>query len=258
MILGAGTLGTTEILLRSRSNGLSTSPLLGQRLSGNGDILAFAYNCDRSVDSIGSETIPPSPSERCGPTITGCIDLRNKADAPNARDGYVIQEGAVPEALGSVIQAMLETRMRTNGSMKKINKTIARIKSCIFGPYCASGSVRRTAIYLVMSHDENEGIIELKDGGLTLRWSGDGAEQKSRDVQRTLSRLAASIGGTLVIAPRITVHPLGGACMSGDNTGFGGVVNHMGQLFCGLGQEIYKGIVCVDAAIIPTSLGKWY
>lgn len=41
VFLGAGSLGTTEILLRSRQVGLSMSDTVGTGMSGNGDILAF-------------------------------------------------------------------------------------------------------------------------------------------------------------------------------------------------------------------------
>lgn len=41
VFLGAGTIGTTEILLRSREMGLEMSDMVGQNMSGNGDILAF-------------------------------------------------------------------------------------------------------------------------------------------------------------------------------------------------------------------------
>jgi cholesterol oxidase len=43
VILAAGTLGSTEILLRSRAKGLSLSDRLGERFSANGDIIAFGY-----------------------------------------------------------------------------------------------------------------------------------------------------------------------------------------------------------------------
>jgi hypothetical protein len=54
---------------------------------------------------------------------------------------------------------------------------------------------------------------------------------------------------------QLTVHPLGGAIMSSDGTGRQGAVNHMGRLFNGQGAGVHKGIICVDAAVIPTSLG---
>lgn len=43
MFLGAGSLGTTEILLRSKEAGLKMSERVGSKMSGNGDILAFGY-----------------------------------------------------------------------------------------------------------------------------------------------------------------------------------------------------------------------
>ncbi|HHD57397.1 MAG TPA: GMC family oxidoreductase, partial [Desulfobulbaceae bacterium] len=53
VVLAAGTLGTTEILLRSRDGGLSLSRRLGEDFTGNGDVLAFAYNNDLSINGVG-------------------------------------------------------------------------------------------------------------------------------------------------------------------------------------------------------------
>jgi hypothetical protein len=41
VFLGAGSIGTAEILLRSKEHGLSMSSQVGTGMSGNGDILAF-------------------------------------------------------------------------------------------------------------------------------------------------------------------------------------------------------------------------
>lgn len=41
VFLGAGAIGTTEILLRSKEMGLPLSDHIGQNMSGNGDMLAF-------------------------------------------------------------------------------------------------------------------------------------------------------------------------------------------------------------------------
>jgi hypothetical protein len=43
--------------------------------------------------------------------------------------------------------------------------------------------------------------------------------------------------------------------MSSDGTGRCGAVDHIGRLFTGSSSEVHEGIVCVDAAVIPTSLG---
>ena len=41
VFLGAGALGSTEILLRSKEMGLKMSKKVGENMSGNGDMLAF-------------------------------------------------------------------------------------------------------------------------------------------------------------------------------------------------------------------------
>ena len=69
VFLGAGTLGTTEIMLRSQQHGLPLSAEVGQNMSGNGDLLAFGYNTNKEVNAMGHEN--PTPDKPVGPTITG-------------------------------------------------------------------------------------------------------------------------------------------------------------------------------------------
>ena len=56
--------------------------------------MAFAYDCDQSVDTVGAVGNELFQSERGGPCITGCIDFRGKQDAPKVRDGYLTRDGA--------------------------------------------------------------------------------------------------------------------------------------------------------------------
>jgi cholesterol oxidase len=53
VVLAAGTLGSTEILLRSREQGLALSDRLGRSFSANGDIIAFGYGAKLPVNAIG-------------------------------------------------------------------------------------------------------------------------------------------------------------------------------------------------------------
>ncbi|MGH9887852.1 MAG: GMC family oxidoreductase N-terminal domain-containing protein, partial [bacterium] len=53
VIVAAGTLGSTEILLRSRAAGLAASARIGEGFTGNGDVLGFGYNCDQRINGIG-------------------------------------------------------------------------------------------------------------------------------------------------------------------------------------------------------------
>src|SRR5947207_11466259 len=108
VFMGAGTLGTTEILLRSRERGLKLSSRVGQNMSGNGDILAFGYNGKKIANAMGTEDPAYLAENPVGPTINGIIDMRDEAVAPNVLDGYVIEEGAVPKALVHFLQTMYE------------------------------------------------------------------------------------------------------------------------------------------------------
>ncbi|KAL0580463.1 hypothetical protein V5O48_001533 [Marasmius crinis-equi] len=246
--LGAGALGTTEILLRSRAHVLKTSPMVGQRLSGNGDILSFAYNTDEIVNGIGSENPPAEYSP--GPTITGIIDNRGPETSPSVFDGYVIEEGTIPAALAPILQMALEMLPgkqypKHYGVKERLRHLHASAKTRLFGPYA-------------------EGALNLKNDEPNLRFLGVGRTEHSKKLNSMLTKASSAIGGILINAPfnaacnrqgKITVHPLGGAFMSSDGTGRNGATNHLGQLFSGVRSEVYEGLVCVDGSVIPTSLG---
>jgi cholesterol oxidase len=105
VVLAAGTLGSTQILLRSRDLGLPVSDRVGHGFSGNGDVLAFAYDTDRSVRDVGLGEDVPQTNTAVGPTITGLIDLRGPGqDLENA---LIIEDGAIPGALAAVIPLAL-------------------------------------------------------------------------------------------------------------------------------------------------------
>lgn len=197
-----------------------------------------------------------SAKTMCGPTITSCIDMRNANGA--VREGYMIQEGAIPEALAPVIQALLESQKVkvVSRSYQGLRGLFSRAKSWVLGAYVNGGSMCRTLVFLTMSHDENKGTITLVKDLPVLRWSGKGVRKSRGKIDNLLLRMTESLGGILVEAPCLTVHPLGGSVMSHDGTWLGGVVNHCGQLLSASCGNVYKGIVCVDGSVIPTSLGK--
>jgi hypothetical protein len=123
------------------------------------------------------------------------------------------------------------------------------------GSYAKGGAVNRTLVFLTMSHDESEGAMTLKDDKAALQWSGIGSKKRRASIDSVLLEMTNNLGGILVKAPYVTVHPLGGVVMSNDETGLGGVVNHRGQLFAGVGDELHEGIFCLDGSVISTSLG---
>ncbi|KAK3327511.1 hypothetical protein B0T19DRAFT_357224 [Cercophora scortea] len=263
VFLGAGAVATPEILLRSKALGLQMSSTVGQNMSGNGDILAFGYNTDEAVNSIGRPF--PSPYNPIGPTITGVIDCR---DQENPLDGFVIEEGAIPHALAHFLQAMMDimpgsTPPKNETLVERTQAALARYGSRFLGPYFKRGAIERTQVYLIMSHDSNQAVLSLQDDKPVLEFLGVGRSDHVKKLNHMLQRATEAVGGTLVQNPffalmgqqQVTVHPIGGACMARDGTGMTGVTNHVGEVFTGTGSETYDGLIVTDGSVVPTSLG---
>jgi cholesterol oxidase len=268
VFLAAGTLGSTEILLRSRRRGLSLSPRLGEGFTGNGDFLAFAYNSSQKVNGIGYGDAPMDEREPVGPTITGMIDERRQTLIPGGK-GLLIQEGAIPGPLATIVRfvfplsALLSGRDTATSIRNVIVESGRQIKSLIGGSH--RGALQNTFTYLAMGHEENSGTIKLRANGETVgvEWKGVGYQQYFRTVAKLLLAATKQLHGTYLLNPfwnksfrrrEITVHPLGGCCMADDAAA--GVVNHKGQVFCGQkGADRYENLYVCDGSVIPTGLG---
>ncbi|KAI0427418.1 glucose-methanol-choline oxidoreductase [Xylaria sp. FL1042] len=262
VFLGAGAIGTTEILLRSKQMGLKMSNQVGQNMSGNGDMLAFGYNTDYEVNAMGRRF--PSPYHPIGPCITSIID--NRKGHENPLDGYVIEEGTIPGALVPFMQTLLELMPGSldtpdESLLDKVKGNLARAGSLFLGPYFRKGAIERTQVYLIMSHDSNQAFLTLKEDKPVLEFIGVGRSDHVKYLNRILEKATRAVGGTFVQNPfyslmgqqQITVHPIGGACMA--DSGETGVTNHAGVVFKGDGKDVHEGLIVTDGAVIPTSLG---
>jgi cholesterol oxidase len=259
VVLGAGALGSTEILLRSASMGLGTSGTLGRRFTGNGDFIGFAHGADRTIRGIGWGPVRPGQQSPPGPCITGIIDERGSA---NVKDGFVIEDGVIPGALRPILPAMFAFAAREADGGGTPPPLAQEIEAFFRGP--DAGALARTQTWLVMSHDTDEGTIRLtKDGSLDVSWPGAGAAENVERVSDKLREASRAIGAEYVEDPiwtkqlgrqLITVHPLGG-CVMGENAREG-VVDHAGRVFAGgLGTATHPGLYVSDGSVIPTSLG---
>lgn len=264
VILAAGTLGSTEILLRSRAAGLRTSGQLGRRFSGNGDVLAFGYNLDTPVNAIGHGDSPPEEIGPVGPTITSIIDTR---DTPRTEEGMVIEEGAIPGALAGYLPALfaaispLMGEDTDSGLVDGVKESVRVADSLVRGPYY--GALRHTQTYLVMSHDDGQGELKLEGGRLRAVWPDAGRQPGFQRVDNKLRAVTSVSGGTYMRNPMWTrlmdnallvTHPLGGCAMAEDAER--GVVDHEGRVFSGeSGTDVHEGLYVCDGAVIPRSLG---
>jgi cholesterol oxidase len=265
VVLGAGALGSTEILLRSQKRGLAVSDRVGSRFTGNGDVLAFAYNVDQPVNGIGFGDHNVGEVPPVGPCIAGIIDLRRQEPLEN---GMVVEEGVIPGAVSVALPYVFPFVAQhlgrdTDSGMRDFYEERRReLESMLQG--AREGALGHTLTFLVMTHDDSGGEVVLGEGDRArVVWPGVGSQPIFQRVHETLQQAAGAVGGTYVANPiwsqafgqdLVTVHPLGGCPMA--DTAEDGVVNDRGQVFAGqTGDAVYEGLYVMDGSIVPRSLG---
>lgn len=264
VMLGAGALGSSEILLRSREAGLPLSDTVGHRFTGNGDVLAFAYDCDRAINGIGFGDHAVGELPPVGPCITGIIDLREQ---PELGNGMVIEEGSMPGAMSAILARVFGTAATligkdTDHGVRDFFRERAReVETFFHGGH--RGALDSTMTFLVMTHDDGEGRFVLEDDRLRVKWPGVGSQQIFERVRQKLTDASAALGGTFVRNPiwtkllhheLVTVHPLGGCVMADDASQ--GTVDADCRVFSGAsGTDVYEGLYVTDGAVVPRPLG---
>jgi cholesterol oxidase len=250
VIVAAGTLGTNEILLRSRDVTRTLPKLgamLGKRFSGNGDFL-FA----------GAMDIPKSVDPAYAPSITAVADCSTKEHHIHVEDlGFPDQmlwflEGALPprsswlKRIWNVVKAYVRNSFRMGPQASRVSDEIASL---------LGGS--RTAHflpYLGMGTDASDGQFVLRNKALDLNWNHKASLPMFKQMEAAMKRISAAAGGRYVtsllwrwpLKKLLTAHPLGGCSMgtSPENS----VVDHKGQVWQ------YPGLYVADGAVIPAAL----
>ncbi|MGE0023467.1 MAG: GMC family oxidoreductase N-terminal domain-containing protein [Hyphomicrobium sp.] len=251
VVLAAGTLGSTEILLRSREAGLALSDRLGARFSANGDIIAFGYGAKPVVNAIGVGHPAKVEGIEVGAAVSGQLEFR---DADALANELNVQEGALPSAFASVLPVMFIPNGRLLGALS----------SLVNGVY--KGPFAHLQTFFAVSHDSASGRFSLEDDQLALAWENAKDEPVYARLDAILSRLVAASGGTYVKNPLAgtvmghqpaTAHPLGGCGMGRDR--HDGVVDHKCRVFSGApgagDTDVHEGLYVIDGAVIPRSLG---
>ena len=284
VVLAAGTLGSSEILLHSRERGLETSLQLGQGFSGNGDALGFAYDCNVDdgdarrppVYGIGAGNVwpkrPDGEAFRPGPCITGIIDMRGKKDV---RDGLVIEDGVLPSGLALAYppvflfaNALAAGRAEFADEADRLKDAQALANGVQEGTQrltdlAYTGPISRTQTFLVMSHESDAfGQLCLDQDRLRIAFPGAGQMPVFARNNRVLKQASEAIRGNYFSDPLwkravgrhlVSVHPLGG-CWMGES-GATGVVNDRCQVFVGTGTETHDGLYVCDGSVVRGSLG---
>jgi cholesterol oxidase len=250
VVLAAGTLGTAEILLRSRERGLALSDRLGQGFSANGDIIAFGYGARLPVNAIGVGHPSHVAGLDVGASVSGQIELVDE----DLGKSLTIQEGVLPSALAPFLPALFVPNGRILGALQ----------SLVAGVY--KGPFASLQTFFAVSHDSAAGRLVLDEDRVALKWPRAGEEPVYRRLDAALEALVRQAGGRYVRNPLAatflgdrpaTAHPLGG-CGMGREVG-DGVVNHKGQVFDagpkGGSTAVHQGLYVVDGSVMPRSLG---
>jgi cholesterol oxidase len=248
VVLSAGTLGSTEILLRSRENGLDLSDRLGEGFSANGDIIAFALGGREKVNGIGVGEPPKYTGDAIGACVAGQIELPDSGDLDRS---MIIQEGVLPSALAPLLPVFFISGGRILGAAQSLIKGVYQ------------GPLSHLHTFFVVSHDDAKGRLDLENGSLQLHWPNVADQPVYQRVDEALTKAAQAVGARYIKSPLAatnvgakpaTAHPLGGCGMGEDAAS--GVVNHKCQVFDGAsGEGVHAGLYVCDGATIPRSIG---
>ncbi len=246
VVISAGTLGSTEILLRSRDKGLALSDRLGLGFSANGDIIAFGYGAKVPVNAVGVGYPSKIDGHVVGAAVSGQLEI---IDGDNFEHSMTIQEGAMPSALAPILPVMFVPNGRLLGALQ----------SLVSGVY--KGPFQHLQTFFAVSHDSASGVFTLDGDRLDLAWPGAKDEAVYKRLDDTLGKIVGAVGGAYIKNPLgsmmghqpATAHPLGGCGMGDDKTT--GVVDHKGQAFDPTSGGVHEGLHVIDGSIIPRSLG---
>lgn len=266
VVLAAGTLGSGEILLRSRERGLKLSEQLGKRFSTNADAIAFGYNNRMPINAIGIGHPPRKDVPRPGPAVAGLIDFRRRRDPP---DRIAVVETAVQSSVAGLLPFVMPIGAIAGISTEKglasfLSDAQRTAQSLVQGAY--SGAVHNTQIFFAVGHDGAGGELTLSGDQVEIAWPNALQNPAYERIHATLKRAVAATGGTYVPNPvssrllggnLLTVHPLGGCGMGQDRAS--GVVDHACRVFDGDPSKgadaVHEGLYVMDGSVVPRSLG---
>lgn len=242
VIVAAGSLGSTELLLRCREEFktlMNLSRFLGHNWSSNGDFLTPAFHEDQEI----------SPTR--GPTISAAIDFLGERNLNDKH--FFIEDGGFPDVLGNY----LEEKAKHAGRGVRAKALLETIKYVLR----QRDPLKNTMPWFAQGRDAADGRLSLRrrwwlfgKRRLHLKWDIERSEPTIDAIVDMHKRLARATGGKPFVPPTwtlakdlVTPHALGGCNMG--STSQDGVVNHKGEVFG------YRNLYVADGSIIPEAIG---
>lgn len=240
VVLAAGSLGSTEILLRSRDQ-YGTLPnlpaSLGKGWSSNGDFLTPAFYKGRRI----------APTE--GPTISCAIDFLDGTQGGR----FFVEDGGFP----NIIKNFLAARKSHLGLFRRMAGLSRRLRTAI-NDWDLTESMMP---WFGQGIDGANGTLYLGrrlrapwQRVLALDWDSERSEVAINGLIAMHKKLSEATGGEAVVPLSYTVfrnlvtpHPLGGCGMAASPAA--GVVDHFGNVFG------HSGLHVLDGSILPRAIG---
>lgn len=251
VVLAAGTLGTSRLLLKNRGRLPLLSPALGSRFSGDGDALAMAF--DPSAADVRNA------QNDFGPVMTSKLDFPER--------NLIVSDGGLPEnfdflldvARGvNVIQGWRRALLRLRDAIVRLGWSDQSMKpgNAKVSKRAGEKSNTDSLVFLMIGRDAANGQMRLTPlfKRFDIRWSNECSQRLFDDLGRSAEEIARGSDATPFYAldggplsKFATVHPLGGCPMADDPSV--GVVDDGGRV------HDYPGLYVLDGSIVPTALG---
>ncbi|MFE5483494.1 GMC oxidoreductase [Streptomyces sp. NPDC056527] len=258
LVLAAGAFGSTFLLLRNRSALRGISPALGNRFSGNGDLLGLVLKATRGSAGSGPRKLASST----GPVITSAIRVGDELDEDGSTGrGFYVEDAGYPafvDWLAEVSQVPGSLRRTAGFGLHRLRSRLgltpqSNISSRLAG-LLGPGVFSDSALPLLgMGRDLPDGRMSLRRGYLDIDWTTLTSRRYFERVRRTMADVAGALGGEFLDNPLwwtrrvITVHPLGGAPMGRHPAE--GVCDSYGEIFG------HPGLYVLDGAALPGPVG---
>ena len=253
VVLAAGSLGSTELLLRSRDQYRTLpriSAFLGRNWSSNGDFLTPAFYRNREIHPWN------------GPTITSAIDFLDGAVGDRQ---YFIEDGGFPDLAGALLRRMLGSNGNGhaggNGNGNGHHSRPGLLAKALRQVVHDDTPLSNVMPWFAQGIDAGDGRLRLGrtwyapwKRKLTLDWDIPKSRELIDRIVDMHVRLAETTQGDARVPPTwkhllnlITPHPLGGCNIGGCAAE--GVVDHKGAVFG------YENLYVADGAIVPEAVG---
>ena len=263
VILAAGCLGSTKLLMKSRDKTggkLSISGKIGSKFSTNGDFSGFVV--------IDPDKLQYPIYATRGPINTSHVTFRDGKLMLN------VEDAGIPSMFASMVQNTLDVLSKPGGSGDLIGLLGGLWNNAALPDYSDPNSFETEAEMLmnvcwfnIMGTDGATGQFSLNGDNLDLKFSDKIADHPTFQKAETILReFAKAMNGNFRPFPLwdglqpfisrklVVTHPLGGCPIGADSSE--GVVNAKGQVFKkeSGSADAYDGLYVADGSIIPGPL----